>query len=266
MPHIKAPSGIEWSYDIEGEGEVLLFIHGWGVDRRIWRQQAKYFSDFFKVMTVDLPGHGKSSWQEVSFKTMAQDLKGILEQLGLTKLKIVASSIGGLLALRLYELMEESILKMSFVGFMPRFARSLDYPFGLEINDIRKLSQQLITAYPSILHIFFRSLFTIDERQTRRFKWLQKFRQTDEVPLREALQKYLDVIEGEDVREVLKTVKVPMQFMSGTQDYICHINSVEHLREMVPQAHFKYFERCGHFPFLSKPYEFNAILEEFLKS
>ena len=40
MHHLKAQSGIEWFFDVMGEGEPLMFIHGWGVDRRIWRQQA----------------------------------------------------------------------------------------------------------------------------------------------------------------------------------------------------------------------------------
>ena len=44
MPHLKGKSGIEWKYEMEGSGEPLVFIHGWGVDHRIWRQQLKYFS------------------------------------------------------------------------------------------------------------------------------------------------------------------------------------------------------------------------------
>ncbi|VAW19751.1 hypothetical protein MNBD_BACTEROID05-348, partial [hydrothermal vent metagenome] len=58
MAQYKGKSTIQWNYDHLGEGETLLFIHGWGVDRRIWRQQTKYFSKKWNVLSVDLPGHG----------------------------------------------------------------------------------------------------------------------------------------------------------------------------------------------------------------
>ena len=103
MPHIKGESGIEWFYDMEGEGEILIFIHGWGVDRRIWRQQFKYFSQNYKVMSFDLPGHGQSSWQKVSLEVMARDLDTIFDQLGFDQITLIGSSIGGMLGLRIYE-------------------------------------------------------------------------------------------------------------------------------------------------------------------
>ncbi len=140
-----------------------------------------------------------------------------------------------------------------------------NFPFGLDSNRIRKLSGQLSTDYPSIINVFFRSLFTKEERATRRFKWLQKFRRTDAAPMKEALIEYLEIIENEDLREVLKKVDVPTQFINGTEDYICSLAAIDALKELAPNAQFDYFEKCGHFPFLSKPYEFNEVLEKFLE-
>ena len=265
MPHLRAQSGINWHYDILGEGDNLLFIHGWGVDKRIWRQQAKFFSQYYKVITVDLPGHGQSSWEKVELDTMAQDLKFLLQELGVDKVTIVGSSLGGLVALKLYEISPEGITRLIFVGAMPKFAKSADYPHGLDIERIRKLGKHLESDYPSIINVFFRSLFTRQERQTRRFKWLQIFRRTDEVPAQKALAEYLDILEKEDLREVLKKVHVPMQFINGREDEICTKETVAFLKELSPHSRFDFFEQCGHFPFLSQPHEFNRILEDFLK-
>ena len=264
MPTLIAPSGIEWNYDLEGEGRVLLFIHGWGVDRRIWRQQTKFFSQNYKVLAADLPGHGKSTWRKIPLKEMAGDLKFILNTHLIHEFSIIGSSVGGLLALRLYESFPAGIKKLSFVGSIPKFARSEDYPFGIDVTQIRKLGGRLKTAYPSVVSIFFRSLFTREERETRRFKWLQKFRQHDDVPLRDALVEYLGILEAEDLREVLRNINVPVQFINGTHDEICTLKSVEHIKSLKPEARYDYFNKCGHFPFLSKPYEFNSLLEEFL--
>ncbi len=265
MPHLKAQSGIEWHYDIEGEGRQLLFIHGWGVDKRIWRQQSKHFADYYKVMTVDLPGHGKSSWEKVELQGMAEDLKLLLEETQFDNVTVVGSSLGGLVALKLYELAPNSIQRMIFVGAMPKFSKSEDYPYGLDIEKIRKLGGHLQSDYPSIINVFFRSLFTKQERQTRRFKWLQRFRQNIDMPMRQALVEYLDILEKEDLREVLKKVNVPVQFINGREDEICCKEAVVLLKELSPKSQFDFFEQCGHFPFLSKPHEFNEVLGSFLK-
>src|SRR3989338_726223 len=227
MPHIKVYSGINWHYDIEGRGEHLLFLHGWGVDKRIWRQQSKFFSQYYRVMTIDLPGHGKSGWKKINLDAV--------------------------------------IKRLVFVGSMPKFSRSADYPHGLDVNKMRKLGGQLDSDYPSVVNVFFRSLFTREERQTRRFKWLQKFRQFEGVPMKQALVEYLDILEQEDLREVLKKVHVPIQFINGRDDEICNKETVTFLKKVRPESRFDFFEQCGHFPFLSKPYEFNQVVEEFLK-
>ena len=264
MSHLKGSSGIDWHYEVDSEGEPLLFIHGWGVDKRIWRQQSKFFSNHYKVVALDLPGHGLSSWQKVSLAKMAVDLKEILDHLNIKQLSIVGSSFGGMLALKFFESFPSMVKCMAFVGSMPKFAKSEDFPWGLDVEAIRKLQSQLHNTYPSIVNIFFRSLFTKEERQSRRFKWLQKFRQTDDVPLKQALIEYLDILEAEDLRDVLPKINVPLQFINGTQDAICSIKIVMYLKQVCPQAQFDSFEQCGHFPFLSKPHEFNDVLRKFL--
>lgn len=265
MPHLKTNSGIDWHYEVEGSGEPLLFLHGWGVDQRIWRQQTKFFSQFYHVVAVDLPGHGQSSYQKVSLEDMAHDVAFILEHLKITTISVIGSSLGGLLALKIYELFPSKVRRLVFVGSMPKFSRSPDYPHGLDVGRMRKLGSQLNNDYPSIVNVFFRSLFTKEERQTRRYKWMQKFRQNIELPMQQALAEYLDILESEDLREVLKKVHVPMQFINGTDDEICTKETVAFIQQSVPHSRFDFFDQCGHFPFLSKPHEFNQLLEEFLK-
>ena len=265
MPHLKTESGIEWHYDVEGTGEHLLFIHGWGVDKKIWRQQAKFFSQYYQVMTVDLPGHGKSSWKKMDLEAMVTDLHALLTWERFDRVTVIGSSVGGLIALKLYEQFPDVVRRLIFVGSMPKFSTSKDYPHGLDIGKMRKLGEHLKTDYPSIVNIFFRSLFTKQERQTRRFKWIQKFRRDEKMPIKEALLEYLDIMEQEDLREVLKKVHVPVQFINGREDEICNKATVAFLQELSPASRFDFFEECGHFPFLSKPYEFNQVMEAFLK-
>ncbi len=264
MPKLKSKNDISWNYDIDGEGDVVLFIHGWGVDRRIWRQQWKHFVARNCVMAIDLPGHGESSWHKGNLTMLAEDIKSIFENEKIKQINIVGSSLGGLVALKIYELYPEVIQRLIFVGSMPKFARSEEYPHGLDVQQMRKMHSQLHRAYPSIVDIFFRSLFTKEERQSRRYKWLQRFRRDAKPPIEPALEEYLNVLEHEDLRDVLSKVHVPIQFINGKGDEICTPDTVAYLKQVVPHARFDDFDKVGHFPFLSKAYEFNEALQAFL--
>jgi pimeloyl-[acyl-carrier protein] methyl ester esterase len=83
--------------------------------------------------------------------------------------------------------------------------------------------------------------------------------------MQDALLEYLDIMEKEDLREVLKEIKIPLQFINGREDEICGKETVAFIQELSPGSRFDFFEQCGHFPFLSKSYEFNKIIEEFLE-
>lgn len=258
---------IDWSFDAYGEGPFMVFLHGWGVNRRIWKQQMKFFADRYSVMSIDLPGHGDSSWEKISLGEMAQDLRTMLRDQGVKDAVFVSSSLGGLFALKLYEVDTSLMKRMVFVGSMPKFARSEGYPFGLDVQAIRKLDTQIHSAYPSIVNVFFRSLFTKEERSSRRYRWMQRFRKEDTIAMQPALSEYLNILEQEDLREVIKSIKdLPIQFINGAEDTICSQEAIAYVKTLCPDARYDFFAQCGHFPFLSKPHEFNVVLEEFLQT
>lgn len=266
MPYLKTKNGINWHYDVEGSGESLVFLHGWGVDMRIWRQQVKHFSQHYRVLSIDFPGHGKSSWHHVDLEALARGVLTILDQVNMDKIFLVGSSFGGLVGLKMFQLDPARFRKITLVGTTPKMIRPDKRMPGVDREHVEKLTHQLETAYPEIVNIFFRSLFTQKERESRRFKWLQRFRQNIGLPQKQALLNFLRIMSHEDMRDVLFSLYVPLQMITGTEDYICPYEMVESLRSVLHAAEVDYFKNCGHFPFLSRPHEFNAVLEEFLKS
>ena len=53
-------SGDRLWYEDHGAGTPIVFIHGWCMSSAVWRLQLEGLSDTFRVITIDLPGHGKS--------------------------------------------------------------------------------------------------------------------------------------------------------------------------------------------------------------
>ncbi len=244
----------------------MLFIHGWSVDRRIWRQQTKFFAQKFKVIAIDLPGHGDSSWKKKSLHQMAMDVGEIFDYFNINACRIIGSSLGGMLALQICDILPQRVKSLTLVGSMPKFSKSDDYLCGIDVSHIRKLNGQLNNAFPSVVDVFFRSLFTKQERESRRFKWLQVFRKAQAAPMKLALVEYLDVLEQEDLRGSLPRLKMPFQIVNGTHDPLCTLETVKYLQAHCPHAKVDLFSDCGHFPFLSKPHEFNSVLERFFNN
>jgi pimeloyl-[acyl-carrier protein] methyl ester esterase len=264
MYYLNAEKSIRWHYTEHGEGDPLLFFHGWGVDGQVWRQQRKYFSKKYRVLTVDLPGHGKSEGQAMTLAQMAGDLRDLMDHLGLQDVRVVGSSFGGLLAIKMVGLYPQRFKCLILVGSQPKFSWAQDYPYGLGQGQIQKLSLQLCSDYPAIVDIFFRSLFTRQERVSRRFHWVQIFRRHQRYPDQEALLGYLAILADTDLRLTFAKISLPVQFINGTEDMICPRESYLTLAAVMPQARFDWLEGCGHFPFLSRPREFNGMLEGFL--
>lgn len=264
MAVFKSNRGLSWNYDVQGSGEAVLFIHGFGGSAAWWSAQKEFLVRDYQVITVDLPGHGHSEWMPVTLKDMAVDLNQMLKFLNISQVSVVASSFGGLIALELHRLFPEPIMRLSFVGSIPKFARSPGYPAGLDIDKIRTLSGQFEGDYASVLDMFFRSLFTMPERNSERFKWVRDLRANEPLPRREALKTFLDILEKADLRDRLSGVICPVQFITGAEDYICPKPIMDWVAEHAYNARFDFIEGCGHLPFLTEVNEYNRLLEDFL--
>ncbi len=264
MPFFKTHRGLSWHYEASGTGDAVVMIHGLGASGHIWQAQKDFLQTDFQVITVDLPGHGKSAWMPVTLIDMAMDIRQILSSLGIAQFSLVASSMGGLVALELYRMIPQDVMRMSMVGSIPKFAKGPHYPAGLDIAKIRILSGQLNGDYGLIMDIFFRSLFTMKERASERFKWVKEFRQNEPLPSREALKHFLDILEKADLRDRIASVICPLQFITGTEDYICPRAIMDWVASHTYNARFDFIEGCGHLPFLVEVKEYNRLLEDFL--
>ena len=264
MPYFKTHRGLDWHYEISGVGDTIVMVHGLGASGKIWQAQKDFLQTDFQVLTLDLPGHGKSSWMPVSLIDMATDIRQILSSLGISQFSLIASSMGGLVALELYRMIPQDIMRISLVGSIPKFAKGPNYPAGLEIDKIRMLSLQFDGDYAAILDIFFRSLFTMKERESDRFKWVKEMRQNEPLPKREALKRFLDILEKADLRDRIASVICPLQFITGIEDYICPRAIMDWLALHTHNARFDFIDGCGHLPFLVETKEYNRLLEDFL--
>lgn len=84
-------------YEVQGAGDPIVWIHGGGVDHRMWQPQMAYFSPHYQVISYDIRGHGQSHFTENS-KPDIQDLLSLIDSLGIEKTHLVGLSLGSVLA------------------------------------------------------------------------------------------------------------------------------------------------------------------------
>ncbi|WP_300672341.1 alpha/beta hydrolase [Desulfoluna sp.] len=102
MPQTTA-NGLSMHYETHGDGPPLLFIHGLGSSLRDWEYQVEAFSSRFRVITLDLRGHGKSEKPigPYSIALFAEDVGAFLQKITDEPAHVVGLSMGGAVAFHL---------------------------------------------------------------------------------------------------------------------------------------------------------------------
>jgi pimeloyl-ACP methyl ester carboxylesterase len=86
------------NYFQQGQGEItLLFLHGWCIDGTYWENQLEYFSKYYNVYAIDLPGFGKSKAQRTNWtvEEYANDITAFISTMNLKKVVIIGHSMAG---------------------------------------------------------------------------------------------------------------------------------------------------------------------------
>ncbi len=113
MP-IATVNGIKINYKVEGQGEPLVMIMGFTSPRSAWSSQVPFFKKFFRVITFDNRGVGKSDKPAGPYTTrmMADDAAKLMEYLSIKQARVLGASMGGMIAQELAINYPEKITKL----------------------------------------------------------------------------------------------------------------------------------------------------------
>ena len=97
--------GRQIAYAVEGKGPVVVLLHGFCEDSRVWEDfKLDLIEEKHRVITIDLPGFGQSEVIEsVSIKIMADAVAAVLKSLGLEEVVLIGHSMGGYVGLAFAE-------------------------------------------------------------------------------------------------------------------------------------------------------------------
>lgn len=128
-----AINGKKLYYEVYGKGEPLFLLHGYTQSSVSWKPYVKYYEKEYEVYLIDLTGHGKSEpfKEDLSIRSVAEDLNTLIQYLSLDKIKAIGFSFGGDVLYQLALINPSLITSMITIGAVGTWTVD-DFPEYLE--------------------------------------------------------------------------------------------------------------------------------------
>ena len=253
---VNSSDGIPIHYAVAGKGDpALVFIHCWGCNRNFWENQVAEFSKTNRVVTIDLPGHGESGAGRTNWtiEGYGDDVKTVVTKLGLKRVVLVGSSMGGPIALEAAKRMPDNVVAIVPVDTL----QNVEVTITPEQADavIKQMTADYKNSTTALLNQFFFSPNTPEAVKTR---------VTNEALSRqpETAVAILKGIFAYKPGPTLKEIKVPIKAINSD----LNPTMVEINRKYAPQFDAVIIKGTGHYPMLEDPARFNQMLADILKS
>ncbi|NOK58345.1 MAG: alpha/beta hydrolase [Chloroflexi bacterium AL-W] len=244
-------------YEVFGQGQPVLFLHGWLGSWRYWYPTIEHVSEHFRAYSFDFWGFGESRRQQTqaSIQNYSDQVIRFLDEMGIDKVTLIGHSMGGMVALKTAINHPKRIGRVAAVG-APIVGDSLSWL--LKLTD-RPVMADAFARVNWLRRYMFR-LFLGETNDPAVHEILDDSVKSSSTTLRRAVGSMWRT----DLRPELSRLIVPSLIVHGGRDEIVHPNQAD-LFEKVPAAQVVVMPESRHFPFLDEPELFNDILIRFLK-
>ncbi len=244
-------------HEIAGDGHPLVFLHGLGGTGNVWHAQRAVLQKTHRVVTLDLPGSGRSSKSEASFsmERWADQVVGLADHLKFDRFTLVGHSMTTILAQKAAGKYPERIASLVLCGPMTQLADA-----GKEAFAKRKAVAQSegMTAIADLVLAGALSPATRESPLAGFFREL--LMSNDPVCYAAHCQALLD---GSAKAEQPK-IKCPTLIVVGDQDVVTPLANAQAIAAAVPSARIRIVPATAHLTMSERPELFNAIVLEFL--
>ena len=251
---VPAPDGVRIVYDVRGKGATaLVFVHCWSCDRTFWRNQADAFAGGYRVVTLDLGGHGESGknrkvWTVAS---LAGDVQAVADRLKLNRMILIGHSMGGPVALEAAWRMHGRVAGVIAADTLQDAALQIPAPM------VESIAAKLKADFPGTVSGFMGSMFPKNADPAVR-AWVEKKAAAADPAVAEALM--LD-FPNYDFKKLFAAAGVPIRAINARPPSGQPTN-IEGNRKYADYDAVL-MDGVGHFLQLERPAEFNGHLAKF---
>ena len=255
MPCVATSHGHNIGYVEAGGGEAtpIVFLHGVGSDKSVWRPQLKHFAKTRRAIAFDYPGYGESdaAIQGTTRDDYAAAILSAMDALGIAEAHICGLSLGGIVAIAIDHLAPArcaSLILADTFAAHPEGRAIYDRSIAASGN-LRAMAEARVDlllaqpADPAVRSEVVETMSRIDPAAYRigaEAVWLA------------------------DQRARAGAIAKPTLVLVGNQDLVTPPELSSDLADRIPGARIQVIENAGHLSNLEQPEAFNRAVDEFL--
>jgi len=258
-------NGININYKVTGQGEPVVLIHGHPFDHTMWYPQVLALSDYYRVITPDLRGYGKSSLPSAGktrFEDYATDMLLLLDYLEIGRFHLAGLSQGGQIIMEMFRQAPGRIRSLIFAD---TFA-------GLDTSEVKqgrydaadRLEREGMAAYADeVIYKMVKPehVSTMPEVADHVIKMMKAGSAHGAATALRARAERINYL-----AEIFPTILIPTLAIVGRQDEFTPVAKAVEMQQHLQNCRIVIIEDAGHMPNLEHPDEFNKVVLDFLAS
>lgn len=258
MPKVKTGE-ISTYYEVHGEGEPLVLIHGLGSSARDWEFQVDFFADKFQVITYDVRGHGQTDKpiDPYNIPLFTDDLVRLLEVLDTPLSHIIGISMGGMVAFQLAVSYPERVRSLTLVNCWADF---VPHSFRERLNLWQRVILFRLFSMRKIGEMLAGRLFIKPEQEEIRQMFIERWAENHKPAYMAAMKGMV----GWSVVDRVGEIACPTLLIAADEDYT-PVAYKESYADQMQNAELVVIEDSRHATMVEKPEEFNQAVMEFLE-
>ncbi len=253
---IKTVDNIRINYEQKGSGDLIVLLHGWGSNIKLFSNLIDLLSKKYTVVAMDMPGFGES--QEPPSAWCVDDYVDFvikfLADYDAKQVMLLGHSFGGRVIIKLNSRNDlpftvSKVILVDSAGILPpksnkKSWRTRKYKMGkafLSTKIMRKIA-------PNALE-----------------KLRVKYGSADYVAASPLMRQVLVKVVNEDLEPLLPNIKCPTLLIWGVNDTATPLSDGEKMEKLIPDAGLVKLENAGHYSFLEQQFLFNRVMCSFMK-
>jgi pimeloyl-ACP methyl ester carboxylesterase len=259
---------------------TLVFLHGWAGSTRYWRSTAQHLQADFNTLLYDLRGFGRSRLPQIPsgqtpeqplrdyrLESYAEDLRDLLDRLGLERVYLNAHSTGASIAAvflqRYPHRVHKAILTCSGIFEYEELAFKL---FHWVSGYVVKFRPQWFLQIPELDRLFMNRFLYQPIPPADRRAFLEDFIAADAAAAIGTVYTAVSKAAAEEMPQVFQSITVPTLLISGEYDQIIPADLGRNAAALNPTIDYYCLPKTAHFPMLENPSLYLKKIQDFLRS
>ncbi len=253
-----------WVYYDGGNGEAIVFIHGFGLNKDMWGSTLAAFTDRYRVIAPDIAGFGETGYDEAldyGLNSHADRLDQFIRAIGLESFHLAGHSLGGGIAILYASRHPEKIRSLTLMNpfgvkssVMSDYQKAFDRgenPLLFKTTEGYDLTMSYCMYKPMNMPSHFKTYLAKESEKSYQF-------------YSNAVKNEIDTMGWDMLRKNLRSIKSPTLIIFGDKDRVFDVTCADIFKKEISNSRVSIIKDAGHLVYMDQPEETIKAMDEFL--